>query len=521
MLDLEIIRDSILFKNIDDIDFDIICAETKPSAKFFSAGEPVQLQGDKVEKIGIIVEGRILSFKYHYDGSSQLLRTFHQNDIIGLEAVSSTFFTSPSMLTADTGCAVVFFRYSLFFSSHGISPSCKIILLQNITKILSDENIKITYKVDVLSKHTIRERILTHLSIISEKRGSHTFDIGMNQEQFAQYLCVNRSTLSRELNAMRREGLIRFSRTTYTLCSAGQRIHRYLSGKTVPVINPANGKIIGEAASSDSRDVEKAIHAARSSFYGSGKWRRLCAQDRADALLKIASMMEAERDELAAIETENHGKPLRESEADIDDAIHVFKYYAGLIMKPSGGSYEVNDNFGHMHSYTVHEPVGVCALITPWNYPLMIAVWKLAPALAAGNSIILKPATITPASVVKLFEILDRAGLPDGCANLILGPGGLIGNQLAKSKDVDCITFTGSTAVGQSIMCAASSNVKKIGLELGGKSPSIIFADADINRAVEWSMIGIFMNQGEICSAGSRIIVHESIHDEFTDRLVE
>ena len=294
-----------------------------------------------------------------------------------------------------------------------------------------------------------------------------------------------------------------------------------LSGKTVPVINPANGKIIGEAASSDSRDVEKAIHAARSSFYGSGKWRRLCAQDRADALLKIASMMEAERDELAAIETENHGKPLRESEADIDDAIHVFKYYAGLIMKPSGGSYEVNDNFGHMHSYTVHEPVGVCALITPWNYPLMIAVWKLAPALAAGNSIILKPATITPASVVKLFEILDRAGLPDGCANLILGPGGLIGNQLAKSKDVDCITFTGSTAVGQSIMCAASSNVKKIGLELGGKSPSIIFADADIDRAVEWSMIGIFMNQGEICSAGSRIIVHESIHDEFTDRLVE
>ncbi len=294
-----------------------------------------------------------------------------------------------------------------------------------------------------------------------------------------------------------------------------------LSGKTVPVINPANGKTIGEAVSSGSRDVEMAVKAARESFYDSGKWRRMCAQDRSDILLKIADMMEAEKEDLAIIETENHGKPLRESKADIDDAIHVFKYYAGLIMTPSGGSYEVNDSFGQMHSYTVHEPVGVCALITPWNYPLMIAVWKLAPALAAGNSVILKPATITPASVVKLFEILDRAGLPDGCANLILGSGGLIGNELAKSREVDCITFTGSTSVGQSIMCAASSNVKKIGLELGGKSPNIIFADADIDRAVEWSMIGIFMNQGEVCSAGSRIIVHESIHDQFTDRLVE
>ncbi len=226
MLDLEIIRDSILFKNINDADFDVICAETKPYAKFFSAGESVQIQGDKVEKIGIIAEGRVLSFKYHYDGSSQLLRAFHRNDIIGLEAVSSTFFTSPSMLTADADCAVVFFRYSLFFSSRKISSSCKITLLQNMTKILSDENIKITYKVDVLSKHTIRERIMTYLSIISEKRGSRTFDIGMNQEQFAQYLCVNRSTLSKELNAMRREGLIRFSRSTYTLCSADHCIHR-------------------------------------------------------------------------------------------------------------------------------------------------------------------------------------------------------------------------------------------------------------------------------------------------------
>ena len=161
------------------------------------------------------------------------------------------------------------------------------------------------------------------------------------------------------------------------------------------------------------------------------------AQARANVLFKTADLMEKYRDELAAIETENHGKPLRESEADVDDAIHVFKYYAGLITKPSGGSYEVNDGFGEMHSYTVHEPVGVCALVTPWNYPLLIAIWKLAPALAAGNSIILKPATITPASVVKLFEIFEEAGLPAGCANLILGPGGLIGNELAESRKVE------------------------------------------------------------------------------------
>lgn len=293
------------------------------------------------------------------------------------------------------------------------------------------------------------------------------------------------------------------------------------SGATTDIINPSNGIIIGKAARSSKIDVLEAIKSAHDSFYGSRTWRDMSAQDRAGFLFKIADMMAASKEELSIIETENHGKPLRESRADIEDAIHVFRYYAGLITKPSGGSYEVNDGFGKMHSYTVHEPVGVCALITPWNYPLLIAVWKLAPVLAAGNSIILKPATITPASIVKLFEIFHKAGLPEGCANLILGPGGIIGNELAENKDVDCITFTGSTSSGQSIMRAAASNIKKIGLELGGKSPNIIFPDVDIERAVEWAMLGIFLNQGEICSAGSRIIVHRSIHDKFVNRLVE
>jgi len=172
-----------------------------------------------------------------------------------------------------------------------------------------------------------------------------------------------------------------------------------------------------------------------------------------------------------------------------------------------------------MHSYTVHEPVGVCAQITPWNYPFLMAIWKLAPALAAGNSIVFKPSSNTVLSTIKLFEIFEQVGLPKGCVNLVIGPGSTLGEELASSKDVDMVTFTGSTPVGQSIMRSAASNIKKIGLELGGKSPNVIFADADMDGAVEWAMIGVFFNQGEVCSAGSRIIIEESIKDEFVAKL--
>ena len=219
MFDIESIRSSTLFKNISETDFDMICHELKPHIRMYSEDETILIQGDVIEKISIIAAGKVLSVKYHYDGTSQILQTFRKNDIIGLEAVSSTFFTSPSMLIAETDCTLAFFRYSEFFTTPVISNTCKIILLQNMAKILSDENIKIMYKVDVLSKRTIRERITTHLSIISEKRNSRTFDIGMTQEQFAQYLCINRSTLSKELNNMRREGLITFSGSRYTICS--------------------------------------------------------------------------------------------------------------------------------------------------------------------------------------------------------------------------------------------------------------------------------------------------------------
>ncbi len=294
-----------------------------------------------------------------------------------------------------------------------------------------------------------------------------------------------------------------------------------VSGKSAETINPSNGEVLALVTEGDKEDVCRAVEAARKSFYITREWRDMDSQTRGDILLRIADEMDEVRDELARIDTLDHGKPLREAECDVDDAIHTFRYYAGLIKTPIGGGYEVNEGFGKMHSYTIHEPTGVCALITPWNYPLLMGVWKLAPALAAGNSIVYKPSSNCVLSSIRLFEIFEKVGLPKGCANLVLGPGGVVGNELAESMEVDMVTFTGSTEVGQQIMRAAAGNVKKIGLELGGKSPNIIFADADLEGAVEWAMIGIFLNQGEICSAGSRILVEESMKDAFVKRLAE
>lgn len=294
-----------------------------------------------------------------------------------------------------------------------------------------------------------------------------------------------------------------------------------VSKKTRDTVNPTDGSVLATITDGTVEDARKAIAAAKRSFYVTREWRDMDSQARGDMLLKIADEMEACREELAKIDTLDHGKPLREAECDVDDAIHNFRYYASLIKAPYGGVYDVNEGFGKMHSYTVHEPVGVCGLITPWNYPLLMGVWKLAPALAAGNSVVYKPSSNCVLSSIKLFEIFEKVGMPKGSVNLILGPGGVIGNELAENSDVDMVTFTGSTEVGQQIMRAAATNVKKIGLELGGKSPNVIFADADLEGAVEWAMIGIFFNQGEICSAGSRIIIEESIKDAFVKRLAQ
>ena len=292
-----------------------------------------------------------------------------------------------------------------------------------------------------------------------------------------------------------------------------------VTGRTQKVINPATQKVLVLTVDSNEEDTENAIAAAKRSFYQTREWRDMNGQARADMLLKIADLMDKKRDDLAKADTLDNGKPLREAEGDIDDAIHCFRYYAGLITAPSGVSYEVNNGFGPMHSYTITEPVGVCGQITPWNYPLLMSTWKLAPGIAAGNSIVFKPSSNCPLSTIMLFEIFEEAGMPKGSVNLVLGRGGAVGHTIASSMDVDMVTFTGSTKVGQSIMADAVGNLKKIGLELGGKSPNIIFADCDLDGAVEWVMVGTFFNQGQVCSACARIYVQDTIHSQFVAKL--
>lgn len=297
--------------------------------------------------------------------------------------------------------------------------------------------------------------------------------------------------------------------------------HPATAGALRNVINPADGSVLAQVADSTVEDTRLAIAAARRAFYETGTWRRTSGAKRAALLYQVADAIQADAGRLAEVDCLDNGKPLREAQADVDDAVACFRYYAGLIGKPQGGVYEVPDGFGEMHAYAMHEPVGVCGLITPWNYPLLMATWKLAPALAAGNCVVLKPSELTPLSAIELFKIFEKVGLPPGTANLVLGTGPAAGQELATSDQVDMITFTGSTRTGQVIATQAVGNLKKVGLELGGKSPNIIFADADFEGAVEWAMIGVFFNQGQVCSAGSRILIEESLKDRFVERLAQ
>lgn len=293
------------------------------------------------------------------------------------------------------------------------------------------------------------------------------------------------------------------------------------TGRSRDILCPTDNEIVAKTTESSKKDAEKAIAAAKESFYGKGLWRRMSVSQRSEKLFAVAAEIETRSKELAETDVLDGGKPLREAEGDVGDAASCFRYYASLIGKPSGATYDVNDDFGPMQSYTIHEPVGVCAQITPWNYPLLMSVWKLAPALAAGNSVVFKPSENAPLSTIKLFEIFEKVGIPAGAANLVLGNGPEVGAVMAESHDVDMITFTGSTKTGQSIAKAATGNLKKVGLELGGKSPNVVFADCDFEGAIEWAMIGIFYNAGQVCSAGSRLIIEESIKDRFVARLAE
>ena len=289
-----------------------------------------------------------------------------------------------------------------------------------------------------------------------------------------------------------------------------------VSGKTFDTLNPATEKVITSVAEGDSADIDLAVAAAREAFEN-GPWKKTDARDRGRILLKIAGLIERNKDELALLDTLDNGKPINETtNADIPLVIDCFLYYAGWADKIHGETIPVRGDF---FNYTLREPVGVVGQIIPWNFPLLMAAWKIAPALACGNTIVLKPAEQTPLSALRLGEICQEAGLPDGVLNIVTGYGPTAGAALAEHMDVDKIAFTGGSATGRIIMQAASKNLKRISLELGGKSPNIVFADSDIDSAVDGAMTGIFFNQGEVCCAGSRLFIEKSIHEEFIDKL--
>jgi betaine-aldehyde dehydrogenase len=300
----------------------------------------------------------------------------------------------------------------------------------------------------------------------------------------------------------------------------------YIGGQFVPgsdakrqdVVNPATGELLARAARATREETEKAIRAARDAF-DKGAWPAMTAQARGRVLLEVARKLREKTAELARLETLNMGKPLLESEFDVADAATCFEYYGGLATKITG---EVNPVPDDALSLTMKEPVGVCGQIIPWNYPLLMAAWKIAPALCAGCTVVLKPAEATPVTAIELARILDSIPeLPKGVVNIVTGDGPIVGAALAASEHVDKLAFTGSTKTGRSILkAAADSNMKRVTLELGGKSPNIFFADANWEAAVEGAVFGVMVNQGEVCSAGSRILVEKSIHEKFVEAIV-
>jgi len=286
-----------------------------------------------------------------------------------------------------------------------------------------------------------------------------------------------------------------------------------VSGKTFAVTNPATEETLAQVAEGDREDINRAVLAARKAFEG-GPWARMNARDRGRVLMRLANLVDKHKEELARLETQNNGKPIAETTAaDLPLTIETFEYYAGLADKIHGDTIPVSGNF---LNYTLREPAGVVGQIIPWNFPLLMAAWKLGPALATGCTVVLKPAEQTPLTALRLGELLIEAGVPKGVVNIVPGYGPTAGAALAGHPDVDKIAFTGSTEVGRIVMrLAAESNLKRVSLELGGKAPNIVFADADLDAAVLGAGRGIFFNQGEVCCAGSRLFIEDSIHDKF------
>ncbi|WP_223514410.1 aldehyde dehydrogenase family protein [Pseudomonas sp. GL-B-19] len=281
------------------------------------------------------------------------------------------------------------------------------------------------------------------------------------------------------------------------------------------VINPATDDVLAQVAVAGPVDTQRAINAARVAF-DTGPWQTMAVTERAQLMQRIADLIEQDASNLARLETLNAGKTLVESLGDIGNVVATFRYYAALLETESAS---VNSHApAHVISFNQREPVGVCALIAPWNYPLLQAVWKIAPALAAGNTVVFKPSSLTPLTAHRLTELLIEAGLPDGVFNLLCGPGE-VGELLAASPDVDLVSLTGGAGAGGKVMRAATGNFKRVALELGGKNPNIVFADADFEVALDQALNAVFFNAGQICSAGSRLLVEDGIHERFVDAL--
>jgi aldehyde dehydrogenase (NAD+) len=286
-------------------------------------------------------------------------------------------------------------------------------------------------------------------------------------------------------------------------------------GQTMEVVNPATEEVIAAVASAEPSDIDAAVAAARAAL--AGPWGRLSARERGRLVRKLADRLMEKLDEVARLETLHNGKPITESKnIEVPAAAECFEYYAGWSDKVMGETIPVKGN--HL-TYTLREPIGVVAAIVPWNFPLLLAAWKVAPALACGNTVILKPASQTPLTALALGEIAVEVGLPPGVLNVITGPGSKVGQAIVEHPGIDKIAFTGDTSTGKSIMRSAADTLKRITLELGGKSPNIVLADADMDAAIRGATIGIFYGKGEVCAAGSRLLVDRTIRNEFIDKL--
>src|SRR5881296_1705838 len=292
-----------------------------------------------------------------------------------------------------------------------------------------------------------------------------------------------------------------------------------VSGKTFPTINPSTGEVITQVAESDAPDVDKAVAAARAAFE-KGAWKKMPASQRGLLMNKLADLIEKHADELAQLEALDNGKPYSVARAaDLPLTIACYRYYAGWADKLQGKTIPVT---GRYFTYTKHEPVGVVGQIIPWNFPLLMQAWKLGPALATGCTVVMKPAEQTPLTALRVGELILEAGFPEGVVNLLPGYGPTAGAAIARHMDVDKVAFTGSTEVGHLIMKnAAETNLKRVTLELGGKSPNIVFADADMDEAIEGSHQALFYNQGQCCCAGSRLFVEEKAYDQFVEKMLQ